>query len=173
MQYALTFPVPNDRAREVIDVIARKGPSATSPRRVFIVRHAEKQLDTNDNDPPLSNAGNARAQNLARWLAAVPLRAILVSDTIRSRSTAAPIAAALGREVTVVDPQDAASLANRIAQETDWTDVLVVGHSNTIPPLVRALGIETEIAIADDAYDRLFVVRIAPRTAPELIELRY
>ena len=34
---------------------------------------------------------------------------------------------------------------------------LVVGHSNTIPDVLKALGAEGSFGIADDEYDNLFV----------------
>lgn len=171
-QYALTFPVPNDRAREVVEAIRRGSPNPVSPRRVFVVRHAEKESDPSA-DPALSDAGRVRAERLAQWLAALPLRAILVSDTARTRATAAPTAAAQSLEFTVVDQRDATGLADRLAREPGWSDTLVVGHSNTVPTLLRALGIDREITMDESMYDRLFIVRLEPDAPAEVIELRY
>ena len=62
---------------------------------VVVVRHAEKELGTIE-DPPLSQAGEQRAQLLARMFgerdARVRIDAIIVSDTRRAQRTAAPLA---------------------------------------------------------------------------------
>jgi hypothetical protein len=47
--------------------------------------------------------------------------------------------------------------------------VLVVGHSNSVPDVVKGLGVATAVTIGDAEYDRLFVV--TPQT--HLIQLRY
>jgi len=65
---------------------------------VIVIRHAEKET-VSAPDPALSAAGEARAAQLARMFGDIKgagrLDAIYVSATIRSRSTAAPLAARL------------------------------------------------------------------------------
>jgi hypothetical protein len=48
----------------------------------------------------------------------------------------------------------------------------VVGHSNTVPDILKSLGVSEPIRIADDEYDRLFVV-VRRGGEPELLKLRY
>ena len=50
-------------------------------------------------------------------------------------------------------------------------NVLVVGHSNTIPDLIKSLGIAAPITIADNDYDDLFVVIRDEK--PRLLKLHY
>ena len=52
-------------------------------------------------------------------------------------------------------------------------NVLIVGHSNTVPDLLKRLGIKDAITIADDEYDNLFVVVRRDVGEPTLIRLRY
>jgi hypothetical protein len=49
----------------------------------------------------------------------------------------------------------------------------VVGHSNTTPDVLRALGVTAAPAIADSEYDNLFLLTFAPGVAPRLLVLRY
>jgi hypothetical protein len=50
---------------------------------------------------------------------------------------------------------------------------LVVGHSNTVPDILRALGVATPVTIPDDEYDNLFVV-VRPAAGPAtLVVLKY
>jgi len=50
-------------------------------------------------------------------------------------------------------------------------NALVVGHGNTIPELLRALGIATPISIPDDDYTEIFVVLVGD--TPHLLRLHY
>lgn len=104
----------------------------------LLVRHAEKDV-TAGKDPPLTTIGEARAQRLAASLADQPLDAIYSSPTRRTRQTAAPVARAKAQEVIAYDPADAAAFARRLRAEHPAGTVLVIGHSDTLPPLARAL----------------------------------
>jgi hypothetical protein len=50
-------------------------------------------------------------------------------------------------------------------------NALVVGHSNTIPDLVKALGIAEPVLIGDNDYDNLFIVVLD--SDPHLLHLRF
>jgi hypothetical protein len=50
-------------------------------------------------------------------------------------------------------------------------NALVVGHGNTIPDLVKALGITTPVTIAEDDYTEIFLVSLAD--PPQLLRLHY
>jgi probable phosphoglycerate mutase len=54
-------------------------------------------------DPELTALGREQAQRLAAWLASEPIDAVLASPMRRAVDTAAPLAAALGLEVEVVE----------------------------------------------------------------------
>jgi hypothetical protein len=71
-----------------------------------------------------------------------------------------------------VRARDAKALAVRIVAEQAGRTALVCGHSNTVPELLKALGVKDEVKIADDEYDRMFVVTLDPEGA-RLLALRY
>ena len=50
-------------------------------------------------------------------------------------------------------------------------NALVVGHGNTIPDLLKALGITTPVAIPEDDYTEIFAVLLGD--APKLVRLHY
>jgi hypothetical protein len=50
-------------------------------------------------------------------------------------------------------------------------NALVVGHGNTIPELVKALGVATPISIPDDDYTEILVVSLGD--VPQLLRLHY
>lgn len=149
---------------------AQDQPRVTS---VILVRHAEKVAESRD--PPLSPAGVERAGVLVHVLGHVPIEAIYATPYVRTRDTARPLAEALGLPVTElpVTPTYAADLAELIRMEHGGGVVLVVGHSNTTPDVIGALGVADPPTIADDQYDDLFIVTLAPDGAAQLLALRY
>jgi hypothetical protein len=50
---------------------------------------------------------------------------------------------------------------------------LVVGHSDTTPELVRLLGGEPGPVIADDEYDRLYLLVYRPGVGTSTVLLRF
>ena len=137
----------------------------------LLVRHAEKDLRVAD-DPPLTADGIARAERLAGSLHDTPLDAIYSSPYRRTRQTAAPIAAAKGIALVDYDPADATAFAARLRADHPRGTVLVVGHSNTLPPLARAL---CNCAIADmdeRVYGIRYTIRFDANGRAALIETR-
>jgi broad specificity phosphatase PhoE len=120
-------------------------------------------------DPDLSEAGRARAAALASMLRSAGVTSIFTTEFKRTQQTAAPLAAALGVQPTVVGSRDTARLLEMVRKAGGT--VLVVGHSNTVPEIVKALGVATPVTVADDEFDNLFVVVAGAR--PTLVRLRY
>lgn len=135
---------------------------------VFVVRHAEK-ANSGGNDPELSDAGRARAEVLAKMLRDSTITAIYTTEFKRTQQTAAPLAKALGINATIVLANDTATLISKLRDLKE--NALVVGHGNTIPDLIKALGIATPINIAETDYDDLFMVELGEK--PRLIRLHY
>jgi broad specificity phosphatase PhoE len=143
---------------------------------VVAVRHAEKDPG-GGGDPSLSEAGRARAAALSDSLAGAGVGAILVSPTRRARETAAPLA-----EKTKVEPQavplaggveaHVQGLAKEVRSHAGGT-VLVVGHSNTVPSLLRALGADAGPDLADDAYGDLFLLTLCEGAKARLVRARF
>lgn len=130
---------------------------------VYVIRHAEKQgagmaMDKAE-DPPLSPAGQLRAMGLVEDLPVRELDAIYVTKTKRSYDTASAVIALTGIEPIYYPPQDTDGLVARL-RKRHGERVLVVGHSNTIPPLLQALGVQEPIEIADDQYGDLWIVTV-------------
>jgi broad specificity phosphatase PhoE len=140
---------------------------------VFVIRHAER-LDESQ-DSPLSDAGYRRAQALASFLKDAGITAVYVSDLQRTIKTAEPLARALGvelRKVPQYDGKDMEKLAAELRGQRAADRVLVVGHSNTMPALVKALGVSDEVNVRRDEYDLLLIVVSQPGP-PALLRLRY
>jgi broad specificity phosphatase PhoE len=149
------------------------GSHAFAQSTVFLVRHAER-ADSGGGapavmaaDPDLSATGHARAQSLAAMLRDARITTIFVTQYKRTQQTAAPLAKALGVTPTVITSKDLPGLVAKVREATG--NVLVVGHSNSVPDLLKQLGVADAPAIADDEYDNLFIV-----TQPkQFIRLRF
>jgi len=135
---------------------------------IFIVRHAEKADDTSK-DPDLSEAGRTRAQVLAGMLKDAGIASIYVTNFKRTQQTATPLAKVLGLQMKTITAADPGALAKSLNESHG--NALVVGHANTIPDLIKALGIATPVTIGDNDYDDLFVVVLTEK--PSLIRLHY
>jgi broad specificity phosphatase PhoE len=135
---------------------------------VFVVRHAEK---VSEKDERLTDSGKARAQRLASMLKDSGIAAIFSTDTERTIGTAKPLADALARKIELY--KDVAPLMQTLRERHGHEIVLVVGHSNTVPGLLKSLGCAETVTIADDEYDNLFVVVPNANEKALLIRLRY
>ncbi|WP_166876924.1 SixA phosphatase family protein [Massilia mucilaginosa] len=128
------------------------GLAAADPSIIYLVRHGEK--GSVEKDPDLTMQGKARAGNIAAILKSTGITHIYSSTTQRTRQTAQPLASTLGLEVQVYDPAQGAKLAGQV--KAAGGTALVVGHSNTVPDLVRLFGGKPGADIGDDEFDRLY-----------------
>lgn len=139
-------------------------PSVAEAQMVIVVRHAERAdagaIDSGMTaaapDPELSAAGKARAQALAAMLKDAGVTAIYTTEFRRTKDTAAPLADALKITSEVVSSRDQAALIAKIKAHTKGA-VLVVGHSNTVPAIIKALG-GAAVTVGESEYDSLFFV---------------
>ena len=143
--------------------------AAPGQEAIYTVRHAERADQSAD--PPLSTEGTGRAYRLRDLLKEAGVTRIFTSELRRTIETAAPLAAAA--HVTPQIGGDPESLATRIAASGPGERVLVVGHSNTVPALLRLLGVDAAITIGESDYDDLFIVVPRKESRPVLLRLKY
>lgn len=141
----------------------------TGTTTFILVRHAEKAAEP-ANDPPLTPVGEARAAALVDAVRSAGIQAIYSTAWKRTQQTAAPTAQKLGIPVTTFDVAPGAQgygemYAAELLAKNRGKVVLVVGHSNTVPAILRGLGITEVAAIPDAEYDNLFIVTV-PETGP-------
>lgn len=154
--------------------LAAATPLAAQPT-IFLVRHAERadsapgMSPTMAADPDLSAAGRARADSLAAALKDADITAIYVTEFKRTQQTAAPLAKALGLTVKIVTSKSTRELIQQLAASKG--NVLVVGHSNSVPDVIKGLGVTAAVTIGDDEFDNMFLVSRGP--TPSLLRLHY
>jgi broad specificity phosphatase PhoE len=145
--------------------------AGAQPHAIFLVRHAERAATSGrvPSDTGLSAEGKMRAEHLAQDLKDAGIAAIFTTEYKRTEQTAGPLAHSLGIQPQVVAAGDLRSLIAKIKNTTG--NVLVVGHSNTLPQIINTLGVGSRVAIPEGDYDNLFIV--VPDRKPELIQLHY
>jgi broad specificity phosphatase PhoE len=135
---------------------------------VILVRHAERQ--SSGADPSLTAAGKRRAALLAAMFAGSGVTAIFTSAAGRTKQTAAPLAAKVGLTPRQIDDSPAVARTQILA---GGACVVVVGHTNTVPEFIEALGGPSGVVIDDHDFDRMFVLTVTPPAAASLLEFRY
>lgn len=140
---------------------------------IYIVRHAERASD--DPQSLLSAEGHARAARLGEMLRDAGITAVFVTEYERTVQTAKPTAARLGLTAIVNKADDTPGLIGKLRALGPKARVLVVGHSDTVPKILAALGCATPVTIAKGEFDNLFIVMPgkAPRARPLVLRLRY
>jgi phosphohistidine phosphatase SixA len=134
---------------------------------VYLVRHAEK-ADTGK-DPELNDLGKERAEDLSRFLKDAGITNIWTTDYKRTRETVAPLAARTRVKVEVYDPSKLGEFATKLKSIPGRH--LVVGHSNTTPGLVQALGGDPGPPMPDSEYDRFYIVTLGQNIGT--VQLRF
>ena len=123
---------------------ANSTPTAkTTARRatVIFLRHAEALPRTADNqNPHLNDLGKARAKLQAKTLKAAGITRVFATELHRTQETAAPLANSLGLKVEQYRARNSKMFATTLRDLKDGEVVLVVGHSNTVPVMVKVLG---------------------------------
>ncbi|GMQ27958.1 phosphoglycerate mutase family protein [Algoriphagus confluentis] len=132
--------------------------SQTSPKAIYIVRHAEKQLA--GSDPELLQVGQIRAKKLAQILQNENIKHVFSTDYKRTRLTALPTAEQAGLNIQSYDPSNHDALVEQLKSLEG--NILVVGHSNTVSRLANYFVGEGEkySDLQDVEYDFIYVVTL-------------
>ena len=150
---------------------------------VFLVRHAERAQEPAQ-DPPLTEAGRARAEALARLLSGAGVKAVYTSQFARTKQTAEPLAKLLGVPVNAValsvktdkprevSEQSIRELKGKVEGHAGEA-VLVVGHTNSVPDLIRELGGDVVPKMDESKFDDLFVVTVYAAGRAKVVQLKY
>ncbi|HJU64642.1 MAG TPA: phosphoglycerate mutase family protein [Gemmatimonadaceae bacterium] len=150
---ALLFSVPAALAQ-----------NTARPTTVIVVRHTE-QVKDGSRDPVLDSIGIKRAVALRDALANAGVTTIITTHLQRSTLTAEPLAKQLDVTPVVMRvggpiPEHVKATAAEIRGKHAGEVVLVVGHSNTVPLIVRELGGTAPDQLAESEFDTMFIVTV-------------
>lgn len=169
-----SLKTPTRLACAVLALTAFASP-AFAQQSVFLVRHAERAdgkagvPPAMGVDPELSEIGRARAETLAATLRDAKIAAIISTEYKRTQQTAAPLAKVLGLAITTIKANESGRLIEVVRATTG--NVLIIGHSNTIPDIIKTLGAPPPDPIGDNEYDNLYVLTTG--TAPTVVRLHF
>jgi phosphohistidine phosphatase SixA len=153
------------------------------PITVFLVRHAERE-DEPRQDPPLKKEGVLRSQELARLLGDAGVKTIVTSQFTRTKQTAEPLASKTGVAVTSITLKSNPGNPRQIAEESTaevvnkileraGESVLVIGHSNSVPDVIKMLGGDVVPTIDEKKFDDLFIVTVYAKGKARVAHLKY
>lgn len=121
----------------------------------YFIRHAEKEL-SGDN-PNLTEEGKRHAEAWSSYFSDKSLDLIYSTDFNRTQQTAKAVSDKTGISVFSYDVNQ--SYTETFKKETLGKNVLIVGHSNTIPGFVNDIIGENKYSDLDEEnYDSLFTV---------------
>lgn len=153
------------------------------PITVYLIRHAER-ADEPRQDPPLTEKGNLRSQELTRILGDANVKAIITSQFLRTKQTGEPLSKKLNVPVTSISlslnpanprqiaEQSTAEVTNKILERAGES-VLVIGHSNSIPDVIKMLGGDVVPVIDEKKFDDLFIVTVYAKGKAKVAHLKY
>jgi broad specificity phosphatase PhoE len=146
---------------------------------VFVLRHADRKPEPLDD---LTPSGEERAELLARMLMDCDATVAFRSEFVRARRTLDPLKRRLGDALKVNEIRLGNTAARvhvertieAIRSQPASSVIVVVGHSNTIGPIVENLGGDAADPIGPEEFDRLFILFMrSPSDQVTQLRLRY
>ena len=128
-------------------ILLTLGVAVEAQQAIFLVRHGETVAPKGADLRPLSETGQRRAVLLASLLKDAGINSIFTSDAERTVKTAEPLAQSLRIEPKALEllntqfkQNDIDAFVARLRSDHRRDVVLVVGHSNSVPALLKAMG---------------------------------
>lgn len=148
--------------------------ATTSPvigqEKIFVIRHAEKEAT--GSDPSLTDAGRERARDWAKLLSNAGIKIVINTNATRSRETGEIISQALAAKRAEVPISNLAALMDLMTFDYSEETILVVAHTETIPSILREMGVSDAINVTEEDYANLFFVAKSDGHTATFIHLR-
>jgi phosphohistidine phosphatase SixA len=140
---------------------------------VLLLRHAEPDYEQGGYDPPLSQAGQVRAQTLIHVVKKVQITGLYTTNTQRTRQTIEPLARDLSLTPIVYGYNSLGDLAAKLRMDHVGEAALVVTHAPTIPELINELGGDGASCMIGNEFDNLFALTLFQQGRVETVSLQY
>ena len=132
------------------------------PQAVYLFRHAEKQKIKGEKNPELTKEGFIRAEALADSLSSIQNGIIFSSEFKRTQQTINSLAKKWNSDIIIHTASDPEGQIEKVLNKCN-KNVIISGHSNTIPDLIRLFGIDDELKIEDEQYGDLYKIEWSSR----------
>jgi phosphohistidine phosphatase SixA len=136
---------------------------------VYIIRHGEKEVS--EPDPRLTAAGRERAAKWSDMVRLAEIDVVITSNAKRTRETGEIIAEQLTVPQKQLPANDVAGVIDLIQFDHEDDTVLVVGHAETIPSILSALGVTDPVEVNQDDFANMFIVTAGAEGVPRLLRL--
>jgi 2,3-bisphosphoglycerate-dependent phosphoglycerate mutase len=172
LHFIIVCKVENTRATQNLFHMDDQKAQNDKTTTFIILRHAEKE--PTGKDPNLSSDGALRAEALRYMFSSVDVSAIYSTPYNRTRQTVTPLATDKGISITEYSASTPSEeLINDILASHRGKTVIIVGHSNTVPEILKVLSKNAfTTAISESQYDNLFIVNHTKDT-PVVMPLKY
>ena len=140
---------------------------------IILVRHAEKNIEPNNQDPDLSPEGFQRAQEIARVFGETGINAIYATQYKRTQQTVKPLSDRTGVAVKLLQANQTDELVNQLQTTNRGQTVFIAGHNNTVPAIMSTLSGQTYPTIPESEYDNLYIVTIYRFGKAKVVKLKY
>ncbi|WP_310994367.1 SixA phosphatase family protein [Aequorivita marina] len=138
-----------DQEENSISNTSNEASAQTNSTTYYLIRHAEKtRTDPENQDPRLTTKGIRRAKGWAKHFDSIALDEIYTTSYLRTIQTVSVIAKQKNISPKHYEPHTLYS--EEFLKETYHKNVLIAGHSNTIPHLVNKLIDEKKFKDMDD-----------------------
>lgn len=152
---SLFLPGPILTAQETVAGITEQ--EDVNASYFWVVRHA----DRDGKKDALTKRGFDRAEALRRLAMKMKVDAVYSTDLTRTKLTAKPTANEFKKEILIYRKLTKEWFEEIKKKHASKGVVLIVGHSNTVVPIVRGLGGNLKDKIAENQYGDLFVVKVS------------
>ena len=140
---------------------------------IILVRHAEKNIEPNNQDPDLSPEGFERAQEIARVFGEAGINAIYATQYKRTQQTVKPLSDRTGVAVKLLQANQTDELVKQLQTTNRGQTVFIAGHNNTVPSIVSTLSGDTYPTIPESEFDNLYIVTVYRFGKAKVVKLKY
>lgn len=139
----------------------------------ILVRHAEKADDGTQN-PPLTDEGFQRAENLVFMLDRQDISVIYSTNTHRTLQTIEPLAKNKNLKIAHYNSRELSDFVKMLLADYSGQTIVICGHSNTLPETANLLlGYDYFTGNFDESdYENLLIIQHFSGTS-KMVRLRF
>lgn len=127
-----------------------------SGKTIYMFRHAEKELTTKTDNPPLTDEGERQAVQISNILKEVGLEEIYTTKYIRNLSTVKPLIDSTGVPVKYYKWEAWEEVVDQI-KKSDAKVIALCGHGDILLPMIEKLGgVRPQETIEKDEYKKIY-----------------